>query len=124
MKNIHLLCLSLGLFAAQPLLADTAPTASPSADSKPLNIGQRMQLQARRIRQGLKSGALSKSDAADLRADHEKIQAEIKAGRTANGGTLTDAQRQTIQGELNAENDKIVADEQKNGAPAPTPTKP
>jgi hypothetical protein len=114
MKNqAAALFLCLGLLGVQPLLAD-APAAAPTAAKKP-TIAKRLHHQAKRIKQGEKSGALTKDQAADLRADHQKIKAEVKADRAANGGKLTQDERQDVKGQLNAENQKIIADEQKNG---------
>ena len=66
---------------------------------------KRMKLQKKRIKQGVKSGELTKDETKELKADHKALRAEIKDAKS--DGKVTKEERQQIQKDENAESKKI-----------------
>lgn len=70
-------------------------------------INRREREQRERIREGVKSGKITKEQAAQMRKDEAAIKAEERADVKANGGSLTKDQQQKLNQELNQESKKI-----------------
>ncbi len=70
-------------------------------------IGQREENQQDRIAQGVKSGAISATQAAHLENNQAKINNEMRKDRAANGGKLTDQEKAQINNQLNRQSLQI-----------------
>jgi hypothetical protein len=70
-------------------------------------IGQREQNQQDRIAQGVKSGALSAGQAAQLEKNEAKINTEARNDRAANGGKLTTQEKAQVNNQLNHQSMQI-----------------
>jgi hypothetical protein len=69
--------------------------------------GNRAENQQDRIAQGIKSGQLTPGEAAKLENHEAKLNKEIGADRAANGGTLTQSERQQIAHQQNRMSNNI-----------------
>jgi hypothetical protein len=65
-------------------------------------VGQRRENQQDRIAQGIKSGQLTAGETAKLENQQKNINQQVHADRQANGGTLTQGEKQQINKEQNA----------------------
>jgi hypothetical protein len=70
-------------------------------------IDQREENQQDRIAQGVKSGALSAGQAAQLEKNQAKINNEVRKDRAANGGKLTAQEKAQINNQLNRQSHQI-----------------
>jgi hypothetical protein len=70
-------------------------------------VGQRRENQQDRIAQGIKSGQLTAGETAKLENQQKGINLQVKADRAANGGKLTQGQKQQINREQNAASENI-----------------
>ena len=70
-------------------------------------VGQRRENQQDRIAQGIKSGQLTAGETAKLENQQRGINQQVKADRQANGGKLTQAEKQQINKEQNASSKNI-----------------
>lgn len=66
---------------------------------------KRMHNQKKRIKEGVKSGQLTKDETKELAQDHKALRQEIKNDKS--DGKVTKEERQQIQKDLNAESKKI-----------------
>jgi hypothetical protein len=66
---------------------------------------KRMHIQKKRVKQGVKSGQLTKEETKELASDHKALGKEIKDAK--NDGTVTKEERKEIQKDLNTESKKI-----------------
>jgi hypothetical protein len=82
---------------SQPSPAPSTPSSAPSDPS----IAQRKENQQDRIASGVQSGQLTAGETANLEKKESAINAETKADRSANGGTLTASQKTQINHEQN-----------------------
>ena len=73
-------------------------------------VNQRRENQQDRIAQGVQSGQLTAGETANLENKERGLNGEISADRKANGGTLTQAERQRINGQQNRLSNNIYAD--------------
>lgn len=89
MKSLKLTTLAVSLLIAGSVLAQTATPV----------VTQRQENQKERISQGVKSGELTKREAAKLRAEQRAIQAEKRMAKT--DGTVTPAERAKLQRDQN-----------------------
>jgi hypothetical protein len=64
-------------------------------------VGQRRENQQDRIAQGIKSGQLTAGETAKLEHQQKGISQQVKADRAANGGKLTQSEKQQINKEQN-----------------------
>ena len=94
--------------AAALLLAITGLAVSQPAFAK--SVARAHRHQEKRIREGVKSGELTKTEAKDLHQDEKGIHEEAQADRQANGGKLSKADRKKIRGEQRQESKKIYTD--------------
>jgi len=70
-------------------------------------IRQREDNQQDHIAQGVKSGALSAGEAAQLEKNEAKINNEVRSDRAANGGTLTPQEKAQVNNQLNHQSMQI-----------------
>lgn len=95
------------IIAAAVLLMFVGATGLAIADpgTKTPLANKRMHNQKKRIKQGVKSGELTKEEAKDLKADHKVLRDEIKNAKS--DGKVTKEEHQQIQKDENAESKKI-----------------
>ncbi len=87
----------------------TTAVGSPVAPAKtPMSIGARQKRQHARIREGVKSGELTKHEAHRLKRQESRIQRQKQHFKAQNGGTMTPEQKAKIQRKLNRENGRII----------------
>ena len=92
----------------QPPQTATA-VGSPVAPGKaPMSIGARQKRQHARIKEGVKSGEITKHEARRLKRQEGRIQRQKQHFKAQNGGTMTPAQKAKIQHKLNKENRRII----------------
>jgi hypothetical protein len=89
--------------------ATSAAAPTPAAKPKP-TIAQRKEHQQDRIAKGVKSGQLTAGETAKLETKEAAINGETKADRAANGGKLTAAEKQQINGQQNQLSKQIYKD--------------
>jgi hypothetical protein len=94
---------------AQDTPAPSTTTAPPSTASTP-TVGQRKENQQDRIANGVKSGQLTAGETANLETKEAAINGETRADRAANGGKLTAAEKQQINGQQNQLSKQIYND--------------
>jgi hypothetical protein len=85
----------------------TTPSSTPAPQP---TVGQRKENQQDRIAQGVKSGQLTAGETANLETKEAAINGETRADRAANGGKLTEAQKQQINGQQNQLSKQIYND--------------
>lgn len=109
---------SLALAAATIFPAATVLQAqTTTAGTHPSGINARERRQQQRIRQGERSGELTRREAGRLEAGQARINVDEAYARRS-GGKLTAAERRRLQGELNRSNRAIYKqkrDEQERG---------
>jgi hypothetical protein len=81
-------------------------------------INSREANQQQRIGQGVESGSLTAGEAARLEHGEARINREVQTDRAANGGRLTQQERNQVNGQLNRESNRIY-DDKHNGNTAP-----
>ena len=91
------------------LLATTA-FADADATKKPLTIQQRKHNQQARIRQGEKSGELTKGEAKHIEKQEHALNKEERQMRKADGGKLTAADRAKLNRQQNHLSKEIYKD--------------
>jgi hypothetical protein len=77
-------------------------------------VGKRMENQQDRIAQGVNSGQLTAGEAANLEKKDAAIGREVQHDRAANGGTLTQAERQQVNRQENRVSKQIYRDKHNN----------
>jgi hypothetical protein len=100
------------LMGAVVMAQDTpAPstTTTPSTTPTP-TVGQRKENQQDRIANGVKSGQLTAGETANLETKEAAINGETRADRAANGGKLTAAEKQQVNGQQNQLSKQIYSD--------------
>jgi hypothetical protein len=60
------------------------------------NLNRRAENQIDHVQQGIKSGALTRTEAQRARSHLQNMSTKVSAARTANGGKLTTAQRKQV----------------------------
>jgi hypothetical protein len=89
----------------------TTTTTTPSSTPAPQpTVGQRKENQQDRIANGVKSGQLTAGETANLETKEAAINGETRADRAANGGKLTQAEKQQINGQQNQLSKQIYND--------------
>jgi WXXGXW repeat (2 copies) len=76
----------------------------PGANSE---VGQRQENQQQRIGNGIKSGQMTAGEAARAENNEQHINQQVHADRQANGGHLTQSQKQQVNKEQNKESKQI-----------------
>jgi hypothetical protein len=89
--------------------ASTSTTPSSTPAPQP-TVRQRQENQQDRIANGLKSGQLTAGETANLETKEAAINGETRADRAANGGKLTEAEKQQINGQQNQLSKQIYND--------------
>lgn len=95
------------------LLATTA-FADADATKKPLTIQQRKHHQQARIREGVKSGELTKGEAKHIEKQEHALNKEEHQMRKADGGKLTAADRAKLNRQQNHLSKEIYKDKHNN----------
>ncbi len=90
-----------------PVAAQTAAPTDPQAPSK---VGARTENQQDRISPGIKSGQLTAGEAANLEHKQAQLHREVTNARAANGGKLTQAERQRVNKQQNQMSKQIYRD--------------
>jgi hypothetical protein len=85
----------------------TTPSSTPAPQPK---ARQRKENQQDRIANGVKSGQLTAGETANLETKEAAINGETRADRAANGGKLTPAEKQQINGQQNQLSKQIYND--------------
>ena len=85
----------------------STPSTTPA--HKP-TIAQRKENQQDRIAQGVKSGQLTAGETANLETKEAAINGETRADRAANGGKLTQAEKQQVNRQQNQLSNQIYND--------------
>jgi len=88
---------------AQAPATSTTPAQDPS-------IAQRKENQQDRIANGVQSGQLTAGETSKLETKEAAINGETRADRAANGGKLTQAEKQQINGQQNKLSNQIYND--------------
>ncbi len=91
-------------FLVVMLVGATAPVFAQTGTATP-KVTKRQMVQQKRIRQGVKSGELTKGEAAKLEKGEKKIQAEKKAMKA--DGKVTPQERAKLHRDLNKESRAI-----------------
>ncbi len=86
-------------------------TSTPGSTPAPQpTVGQRKENQQDRIAQGVKSGQLTAGETSHLETKEAAINGETRADRAANGGKLTPAEKQQVNGQQNQLSKQIYND--------------
>ena len=87
----------------------TTAVGSPVAPVKtPMSIGARQKRQHARIKEGVKSGEITKHEARRLKRQEFRIQRQKQHFKAQNGGIMTPEQKAKIQRKLDKENRRII----------------
>jgi hypothetical protein len=97
--------LTLGMLVGAPLVSHAEEAARHQGQ-----VNRRLRHQHHRIRQGVKSGELTKSEAKELREHDKAIHAEEREMRKENGGKLTPEDKKKLNKELD-ENSRDISQE-------------
>jgi len=92
------------------MLAQTAPTATPTPGKNNYDINQRKIDQQDRIANGVKSGQLTAGETARLEHQEAGINKEERGMRAQDNGHLTKQDRNTIHSQQNQESRRIYRD--------------
>jgi hypothetical protein len=92
------------------LLAQTAPTTTPTPGKNDYDINQRKSDQQDRIANGVKSGQLTAGETARLEHQEAGINKEERGMRAQDNGHLTKQDRSTIHSQQNQESRRIYRD--------------
>ncbi len=94
---------------AQEVTSQIQQTPSVVAPAKrPMSIGARQKRQHARIKEGVKSGEITKHEARRLKRQELRIQRQKQRFQAQNGGAMTPEQKAKIQRKLNKENRRII----------------
>ncbi|MDP4219068.1 MAG: hypothetical protein Q8916_06025 [Bacteroidota bacterium] len=72
-----------------------------------LGVGTRMKIQQARIKEGIKNGTLTRSEAKNLEMHEAGIATDAKIDRAENGGKLTPAERNNLEKRENRQSARI-----------------
>ncbi|HET9400699.1 MAG TPA: hypothetical protein VFO34_07085 [Candidatus Acidoferrales bacterium] len=98
---------------AIPVYAQSQSSSTSSAtstQSAPATIQDRRENQQDRIAQGVNSGQLTPGETANLETKEAALNGEIAADRKANGGTLTQTEKQQVNQQQNQLSKQIYTD--------------
>jgi hypothetical protein len=87
-----------------------APSTTPSTPAQDPSIAQRKENQQDRIANGIKSGQLTAGETSNLETKEAAINGETRADRAANGGKLTQAEKQQVNQQQNKLSNQIYND--------------
>src|SRR4029077_6966047 len=100
---------SVAMALDQSSSSGSSAAPAPAAQPKP-TIAERKENQQDRIANGVKSGQLTAGETANLETKEAAINGETRADRAANGGKLTQAEKQQINGQQNQLSKQIYND--------------
>ncbi len=86
------------------------PSTTPSTPAQDPSIAQRKENQQDRIANGIKSGQLTAGETSNLETKEAAINGETRADRAANGGKLTQAEKQQVNQQQNKLSNQIYND--------------
>ena len=89
-------------------------SATTTTDRKPLTIQHRKHNQQARIREGVKSGELTRGEAKHLEKQEHALNKEERGMRKADGGKLTAADRAKLNRQQNHLSKEIYKDKHNN----------
>jgi hypothetical protein len=89
--------------------AQQSGSTTPSGTPDP-TVAQRKENQQDRIANGVKSGQLTAGETSNLETKEAAVNGETRADRAANGGKLTGAEKQQINGQQNQLSKQIYQD--------------
>ena len=84
------------LLGSAPWRKSPSTTPAPSTPATDPSVAQRKENQQDRIANGIKSGQLTAGETSNLETKEAAINGETRADRAANGGKLTQAEKQQI----------------------------
>jgi len=90
--------------------ASQGPSTPSTTPAQKPTIAQRKENQQDRIAQGVKSGQLTAGETANLETKEAAINGETRADRAANGGKLTQAEKQQVNRQQNKLSSQIYQD--------------
>ena len=100
-----------GMVALAQDTSTASTTTTPGSTPAPQpTVRQRQENQQDRIANGVKSGQLTAGETANLETKEAAINGETRADRAANGGKLTAAEKQQINGQQNQLSKQIYND--------------
>ena len=103
--------LLVGTVALAQDTSTASTTTTPSSTPAPQpTVRQRKENQQDRIANGVKNGQLTAGETANLETKEAAINGEARADRAANGGKLTQAEKQQINGQQNQLSKQISND--------------
>ncbi len=88
----------------------TTPTTTTSSAPKPGTVNARRQNQQNRIANGVQSGQLTAGETKNLESREANVNREIKDDRSADGGKLTNQERQQVDMQQNNLSKSIYTD--------------
>jgi len=86
------------------------PSTTPNTPAQDPSIAQRKENQQDRIANGIKSGQLTAGETSNLESKEAAINGETRADRAANGGKLTQAEKQQVNQQQNKLSNQIYND--------------
>jgi len=101
-------------FLITGMLTATAFGQSATTDKKPLTIQHRKHNQQARIREGVKSGELTRGETKHLEKKEHALNKEEREMRKADGGKLTAADRAKLNRQQNHLSKEIYKDKHNN----------
>ena len=110
MKLVKAMLATALVFAPLALVAQTAPTPTPTPGAQDHNIGQRKVDQQERIGNGVKSGQLTAGETSRLEHQEAGINHEERGMRAQDNGHLTSQDRKTLHHQQNQESRRIYRD--------------
>jgi hypothetical protein len=105
-----LLAGSMAFAQDQSSSGSSGQSSTPASTPKPGEVAQRKENQQDRIANGVKSGQLTAGETANLESKEAAINGETRADRAANGGKLTQAEKQQINHQQNGLSKQIYND--------------
>ena len=117
MNKIFIAMGSTLLLSAAMLAQDSSGGSTPATTSTPAHkptINQRKHYQQRRIRQGVKSGELTKGETRKIEKQEHALNREERNMRKVNNGHLTKQDRKTLQQQQNHLSKEIYKDKHNN----------
>ncbi len=99
-----------GAAGSIPVYAQSQSGSQPSPSADPDKIKDRKENQQDRIGQGVKSGQLTAGETANLENKEANINTETRDDRQANGGKLTNGEKQQINRQQNRVSNRIYQD--------------
>ncbi len=98
------------LLGSAALAQSPSTTPAPSTPATDPSVAQRKENQQDRIANGIKSGQLTAGETSNLETKEAAINGETRADRAANGGKLTQAEKQQINTQQNQVSKQIYND--------------